>query len=61
MPRFRLDYRGDRTSLCVEADDFDDDGEQVTLFRYLQTDLDPAKEVVASFSRSLTGPPQSID
>ncbi len=62
MPRFRLDYSEDRTSLCLEADDFDDDGDQITLFRYLETDLETAKEVVASFSRrSLTGPPRSID
>ncbi len=64
MPRFCLDFADDGTTLYVEADDFDDDGEQITLFRYLPSETDPldtAKDVVASFDRSsLAGPPRAV-
>jgi hypothetical protein len=65
MLRFRLDFVDDGTSLYVDADDFDDDGEQISLYRYLPSPSDPLdteKEVVASFDRnSLAGPPQPVD
>jgi hypothetical protein len=64
MPRFRLDFLDDETSLDVEADDFDDDGQQVTLYRYPESGSDPLdteKEVIASFDRSsLVGPPRPV-
>ena len=64
MPRFRLDFTDDGTSLEVEADDFDDDGQQITLYRYLKSESDPldtSKEVIAAFDRrSLAGPPRPI-
>lgn len=63
MPRFRLEFSDDGSELVVEADDFDDDGREITLYRYEPYGADPLdpgtkKEVVASFDRdSLTGPP----
>lgn len=64
MLRFRLDFVDDGTSLDIEADDFDDDGQQVTLYRYLESASDPldtAKEVIASFDRSsLAGSPRPV-
>ena len=64
MAKFRLDFADDGTSLDVDADDFDDDGVEVTLYRYAGPDDDPLdtmKEVVASFDRqSLLGPPRPI-
>lgn len=67
MPRFRLEFADDGSTIVVEADDFDDDGEEISLYNYVPygaDPLDPAtqKEVVAAFSReSLLGPPQPVD
>ena len=63
VPRFRLEFSDDGSELVVEADDFDDDGLEITLYRYEPYGGDPLdpgtrKEVVASFDRdSLAGPP----
>jgi hypothetical protein len=63
VPRFRLRFSDDGSELDVDADDFDDDGREITLYRYEPyggDPLDPAtrKEIVASFDRdSLAGPP----
>ena len=65
MTRFRLEFADDGSTIDVHADDFDDDGEQVTLYRYTDADADPlatGKEIIASFDRSsLLGPPRSVD
>ncbi len=66
MPRFRLEFVDDGSTVDVEADDFDDDGQWVSLYNYLPPAADPAhpdttKEVVASFERtSLAGPPRPV-
>jgi hypothetical protein len=63
VPRFRLEFTDDGSHVDVEADDYDDDGEKVSLYRYLPFGADPMdpgtiKEVVAAFDRSsLAGPP----
>lgn len=66
VPRFRLEFVDDGSSVEVEADDFDDDGEEISLYRYVPYGADPldpntTKEVLASFARtSLAGPPHPI-
>lgn len=66
MPRFRLEFIDDGSFLDVEADDFDDDGEWISLYNYVPPGADPldpgtTKDVLASFGRtSLAGPPQPI-
>ncbi|HET6811511.1 MAG TPA: hypothetical protein VFH50_10930 [Acidimicrobiales bacterium] len=63
MPRFRLRFSDDGSEVDVDADDFDDDGREITLYRYEPYGGDPLdpgtrKEIVASFDReSLSGPP----
>ncbi len=63
MGRFRLEFADDGSVIDVEADDFDDDGRVISLYRYMPPGADPlapttSKEVIASFERdSLTGPP----
>jgi hypothetical protein len=63
MGRFRLEFVDDGSVIDVEADDFDDDGRVISLYRYMPPGGDPmapttSKEVVASFNReSLAGPP----
>jgi hypothetical protein len=67
VPRFRLEFADDGTALDVEADDFDDDGEEVSLYRYSPWGADPLdpgtrKEIVAAFARSsLVGPPRAME
>lgn len=66
MPRFRLEFVDDGSEVDVDADDFDDDGEWISLYRYVPPGADPmapgtVKDVVASFERtSLAGPPRPI-
>jgi hypothetical protein len=66
MPRFQLEFADDGSILEVEADDFDDDGEWISLYSYMPPGADPVdpettKEVIASFERSsLVGPPRPI-
>ena len=66
MPHFRLEFVDDGSLVDVEADDFDDDGEWISLYNYMPPGADPldadtTKEVIASFERSsLAGPPRSI-
>lgn len=66
MPRFRLEFVDDGSEIDLEADDFDDDGEWITLYRYQPEGADPlapdsTKEVLAAFERaSLAGPPRAI-
>jgi hypothetical protein len=66
MPRFRLEFVDDGSEIDVEADDFDDDGAQILLYRYLPEGADPmaagtTKDVVAAFERaSLAGPPRPV-
>ncbi len=66
MGRFRLHFADDDSTLFIEADDFDDDGEQISLYVYVPFGGDPLaegtrKEVIAAFDReSLTGPPQLV-
>ena len=66
MPRFRLEFVDDGSVIDVDADDFDDDGEWISLYRYVPEGADPmapstSKDVVASFERtSLIGPPRPI-
>jgi hypothetical protein len=66
VPRFRLDFSDDGSSIDIEADDFDDDGEWISLYNYAPADADPldpetTKDVIASFQRSsLVGPPRPI-
>jgi len=66
VPRFRLEFSDDGSELVVDADDFDDDGKEITLYRYLPYGADPLdpttrKEVVAAFDRdSLAGPPYPV-
>ena len=66
MARFRLEFLDDGSTVEVEADDFDDDGSEIMLYRYLPQGADPIapttrKEAVAAFAReSLVGPPQRI-
>ena len=35
MARFRLEFLDDGSTVEVEADDFDDDGSEIMLYRYL--------------------------
>jgi hypothetical protein len=66
VPVFRLEFVDDGTSIDVEADDFDDDGKEISLYRYVPYGADPlepttSKEVLASFDRtSLAGPPRAV-
>ena len=66
VPRFRLEFVDDGSIIEVDADDFDDDGAEVSLYRYVPSGADPLaattrKEVIASFERtSLVGPPQRV-
>lgn len=66
MPRFRLEFADDGSVIEVEADDFDDDGERIALYRYVPAGADPlapdtTKDVIADFDRtSLAGPPQAV-
>lgn len=66
MPLFRLRFLDDGSTVELEADDFDDDGHWVSLYRYLPTGADPMatttrKDVLATFARgSLAGPPQPV-
>ncbi len=66
MPRFRLEFLDDGSVLDVAADDFDDDGEWISLYNYVPPGADPpdpdtTKDVIASFERSsLSGPPRPI-
>ena len=66
VPRFRLQFVDDGSEIDVEADDFDDDGQEISLYRYQPYGADPMdpntrKEVIATFDRtSLVGPPQPI-
>lgn len=66
MPRFRLEFVDDGSEIDLEADDFDDDGEWVTIYRYRPEGADPmapgsTKEVLAAFERaSLAGPPRPV-
>ncbi len=66
MPHFRLEFADDGSFLDVEADDFDDDGEWISLYSYVPPGGDPldpdtTKDVIASFERSsLVGPPHPI-
>lgn len=63
---FRLEFVDDGSTLLVEADDFDDDGDEISLYFYNPRGADPldpmtTKEVIASFARtSLAGPPQAV-
>jgi len=67
VAKFRLDFVDDGSTLIVEADDFDDDGDEISLYVYVPPGGDPVdpstrKEVVAAFSRSsLAGPPQAVE
>jgi hypothetical protein len=66
VPRFRLEFTDDGSEIDLEADDFDDDGEWISLYRYLPEGAHPmapgtTKEVVAAFQRlSLAGPPRPV-
>jgi len=66
VPRFRLEFADDRSVLEVDADDFDDNGLEISLYRYVPYGADPMdpgtrKDVIATFDRtSLVGPPQPI-
>jgi hypothetical protein len=66
VPRFRLEFADDGSEVEVDADDFDDDGVEVSLYCYVPPGADPLaattrKEVIASFERaSLVGPPQQV-
>lgn len=66
MPRFRLEFADDGSFLDVDADDFDDDGEWISLYNYEPRGADPldpatTKDVIASFERSsLIGPPRPV-
>jgi hypothetical protein len=66
VTRFRLEFADDGSSIELDADDFDDDGVDVSLYCYVPPGADPLaattrKEVVASFARtSLVGPPQQV-
>ena len=66
VPRFRLEFVDDGSEVDVDADDFDDDGEWISLYQFLPDGADPmapgtTKDVVASFDRrSLVGPPRRI-
>jgi hypothetical protein len=66
VPRFRLEFVDDGSVIDVDADDFDDDGEWISLYRYVPEGADPmapgtGKDVVASFERtSLAGPPRPV-
>ncbi|HXX91325.1 MAG TPA: hypothetical protein VEI83_13990 [Acidimicrobiales bacterium] len=66
MPRFRLEFLDDGSTIDLEADDFDDDGEWISLYRYVPEGADPmapgtSKDVVAAFERtSLAGPPRPV-
>ena len=66
VPRFRLEFNDNGSEIDLEADDFDDDGEWVSLYRYRPEGADPTapettKEVVAAFERaSLVGPPRPV-
>ena len=62
----RLEFADDGSSIEIDADDFDDDGVEVSLYCYVPPAPDPlatttSKEVIASFERtSLVGPPQQV-
>lgn len=66
VARFRLEFVDDGSEIDLQADDFDDDGEWISLYRYLPEGADPmasgtTKEVVAAFERaSLVGPPRPV-
>ena len=66
MPSFRIEFVDDGSEIDLEADDFDDNGEWISLYRYLPDGADPmapgtTKDVVASFDRrSLAGPPRPV-
>jgi hypothetical protein len=66
VPRFRLEFIDDGSEIDLEADDFDDDGEWISLYLYVPEGADPlargtTKEVVAAFARaSLAGPPRPV-
>jgi len=66
VPRFRLEFADDGSAIELDADDFDDDGVEVSLYCYVPPGADPLaattqKEVIASFERtSLVGPPQQV-
>lgn len=66
MTRFRLEFADDGSFVDVEADDFDDDGESISLYNFFPPGADPVdpettKDVIASFERSsLVGPPRAI-
>ncbi|HZT66821.1 MAG TPA: hypothetical protein VFA11_13620 [Acidimicrobiales bacterium] len=66
MPRFRLEFVDDGSHVDVDADDYDDNGDTVSLYRYVPEGADPldpatTKEIIASFERtSLAGPPQAV-
>jgi len=64
VARFRLEFLDDGSTQEVEADDFDDDGSEIMLYRCLPHGGDPIaattrKEAIAAFAhKSLVGPPQ---
>ncbi|HEV2368667.1 MAG TPA: hypothetical protein VGR90_02250 [Acidimicrobiales bacterium] len=66
MPRFRLEFADDGSALEIEADDFDDDGREISLYCYHPYGADPMapdtrKEIIAAFDRdSLVGPPRPV-
>jgi hypothetical protein len=66
VPRFCLEFLDDGSEIDVDADDCDDDGEWISLYRYLPAGADPmasgtTKDVIAAFARaSLVGPPRPV-
>jgi len=66
VTRFRIEFVDDGSEIDLEADDFDDDGEWISIYQYLPRGADPmapatTKDVVASFDRrSLVGPPRRV-
>ena len=66
MLRFRLEFADDGSEIDLDADDFDDDGDRISLYRYRPEGADPmapgtTKEVIAAFDRaSLVGPPRPV-
>lgn len=67
MGTFRVEFASDGREERFQADDFDDDGETITLFRFDPPGADPlapgtSKVELASFHRGqLAGPPQRVD
>ena len=63
--RFRLEFVDD-TTCYVEADDFDDDGKTICLYRYVPEGADPLasttqREISATYScSSVLGPPRPV-